>query len=99
MPGRLLDMDGNALDGVEVSINPPGVIGRELYRFAAPTGKPAMADKNGLFYIENVVPDLKFWLNLRRERTFFVGEPRIGVKQIKPGETLDLGDVRVKPQH
>jgi RNA polymerase sigma factor (sigma-70 family) len=96
--GRLLDMDGNALDGVEVSLNPPGAIGRELYRFAVPTGKSVITDKDGRFHLESVVPDLKFWLNLRRERTFFVGEPRIGVKQIKPGETLDLGDRRVKPQ-
>jgi hypothetical protein len=95
--GRLLDEDGHPLDGIEVSINPPGVIGRELYRFAALNGKPVRTDQDGRFHIESVVPNLKFWLNLRRERTFFVGEPRIGVRQVKPGETLDLGAIRVKP--
>ncbi|MHB1424222.1 MAG: sigma-70 family RNA polymerase sigma factor [Gemmataceae bacterium] len=96
--GRLLDGDGNPLEGVEVSINPPGVIGSELYRFAAPSGKPAHTDKDGRFRIEGVVPDLKFWLNLRKERTFFIGVPRIGVRQVKAGEALDLGDIRTKPQ-
>lgn len=95
--GRLLDENGHPLDGVEVSINPPGATGSELYRFAAPSGKPVRTDKDGRFRIESVVPNLKFWLNLRRERTYFVGEPRIGTRQVKPAETLDLGDLRIKP--
>jgi RNA polymerase sigma factor (sigma-70 family) len=95
--GRLLDGDGHPLEGVEVSINPPEGSGSELYRFAAPSGKPVRTDKDGRFRIESVVPNLKFWLNSRRERIFFVGEPRIGVRQVKPGETLDLGALRVKP--
>jgi len=95
--GQLLDADGKPLEGVDVSINPPGTIGSELYRFAAPSGKPVRTDKDGRFHIEGVVPNLKFWMNLRRERTFFVGEPRIGVRQVKPGEALDLGAVSVKP--
>jgi hypothetical protein len=95
--GRLLDGDGSPLEGVEVSINPDTRIGSELYRFAAPTGKPVHTDKDGRFRITGVVPDLRFRLNLRKELTFFVGEPRIDVKRIRPGETLDLGNVPVKP--
>jgi hypothetical protein len=30
------------------------------------------------------------------DRTYFAGEPRSGDMQLKSGETLDLGDVRVK---
>jgi RNA polymerase sigma factor (sigma-70 family) len=95
--GRLLDTDGNPLDGVEVSINPTEDTGSGLYRSAKPSGKPVRTDKDGRFRVEGVVPGLKFWLGLRRDQTYFVGEPRIGTKQVKPGEALDLGDVRVKP--
>jgi hypothetical protein len=54
-------------------------------------------DKNGRFRIEGIVPEVKFMLNVYQGRTFLVGEPRIGARQVKPGETLDLGDRRVKP--
>ena len=40
---------------------------------------------------------MRFRLGIVRGRTFFLGEPPIGDKQLKPAETLDLGDVRVKP--
>jgi RNA polymerase sigma factor (sigma-70 family) len=95
--GRLLDTDGNPLDGVEVSINPPEEAGSELYRFAKGSEKPVRTDKDGRFRVEGVVPGLKFWLGLRRDQTFFVGEPRGGLKQVKPGEALDLGNVRARP--
>jgi hypothetical protein len=95
--GRLLDGDGSPVEGVEVSIIPNTRIGSELYRFADPTGKPVHTDRDGRFCISGVVPDLKFRLNLRNERTLFVGEPRVDIRQIGPGQTLDLGNVRVKP--
>ncbi|HEY7312760.1 MAG TPA: sigma-70 family RNA polymerase sigma factor [Gemmataceae bacterium] len=96
--GRLLDGDGNPLEGVEVSIVAQTDIGRELYRFA-PTGNLSVTDTEGRFRLEGVVPDLKFTLNLRRGRTFFVGERSIGARQLKPGEILDLGDVRTKQRN
>jgi RNA polymerase sigma factor (sigma-70 family) len=95
--GRLLDTDGNALDGVEVSINPPEEAGSELYRFAKGSDKPVRTDKDGRFRVEGVVPGLKFWLGLRQDQIVIVGDPRFGLKQVKPGEKLDLGDIRVKP--
>jgi RNA polymerase sigma factor (sigma-70 family) len=94
--GRLLDVDGNALDGVDISVNPIRDIGSELYRFAAGLNTPVRTDKDGSFRLTGVLPGLKFYLSLRRERTYFVGVPRIGARQVKPGETLKLGDVRAK---
>ena len=94
--GRLLDADGKSLQGVEVSINPTGVFGRGLYR-DAPVGKPVRTDKEGRFRLEDAVPNLPFWLYMQRQRTLFDSEPSIGERQLKPGESLDLGDVRVKP--
>jgi hypothetical protein len=37
-------------------------------------------------------------LNLSFLQTGLTSKPRIGVRLVKPGETLDLGDVRVKPR-
>jgi hypothetical protein len=54
-------------------------------------------DKEGRFRIEGIVPETKFRLAFVHGRAFVVAEPPIGDKQVKSGETLDLGDVRVKP--
>jgi hypothetical protein len=96
--GRLLDADGNPVEGAEVSISPEGHTGRDLYRLADPTGKPVRTDTDGRFRVQGVVPGVRFGLNLRHERGFLVGEPRLGVRQIAPGQALDLGDIRTKPR-
>jgi hypothetical protein len=44
------------------------------------------------------VPGLKFGLSLRHGRKYLAGDPRIGTRQVKPGETLDLGDRRTIPR-
>jgi RNA polymerase sigma factor (sigma-70 family) len=96
--GRLLDADGQPQDDVEVA--PVGLdkTVRELYRQLDQRRGPVRTDRNGRFRLEGVVPGVKFQLSLRQGRTFLVGEPRIGTKEIKPGQSLDLGDVRTKPQ-
>jgi hypothetical protein len=40
---------------------------------------------------------VEFRLGIVQGQTLFVTEPPLGDKQLKPGETLDLGDVLVKP--
>ncbi len=94
--GRLLDGDGNPLGGVEVMIDPVSEAGGSLYALAARPRTPVRTDKEGRFRLENIVPGLPFWLR-RWETMYFVAERAVGVQQVKPGEALDLGDVRVKP--
>jgi RNA polymerase sigma factor (sigma-70 family) len=89
--GRALDREGRPIAGAEVNLSSPDAAARELYRQMVHT------DKDGRFRIEGLVPDVKFNLNVYQGRTFLVGEPRIGVRQVKPGATLDLGDLRLKP--
>jgi hypothetical protein len=47
-------------------------------------------DRDGRFRLEGLVPDLKFGLSLHQGRTFLVGTPRIGLKEVGAGKTLDL---------
>jgi hypothetical protein len=95
--GRLLGEDGIPLKDVEVSIHFDWSIGRELYRMAAPSGKPVRTDKDGRFRIDGVVPNLKFDLQLRQGRTTLIRAERFGVLQVKASEIANLGDVKVKP--
>ena len=94
--GRVLDRDGQPLSGADVNVILSDQSGFELYRVAQyqPTSR---TDKDGRFRLEDIVPEMKFTLGIVRGRTSFAGEPHIGVRQVKPGETLDLGDLRVKP--
>ena len=95
--GRLLDCDGLPIAGAFVDPNPPEGRAHELYRQLRQRRPPIRTDKNGRFRLEGIVPGMQFMLSIYQERTFLDGEPRIGERQVKPGETLDLGAVRVKP--
>jgi len=97
LTGRLLDLDGSPLVGAQVSIGPQSYISRDLYQKANPTGKPIRTDKDGRFTLTGIVPGISFSLQTQREQAYFRGNPRIGWRQLKPGETLDLGDWRMEP--
>lgn len=94
--GRLLDAGGQPLAGADVSLVVSDFNAIALY-YAAGHQPGARTDKAGRFRIEGIVPETKFWLNIVQGRTSFAVDPPLDAKQIKSGETLDLGDVRVKP--
>jgi RNA polymerase sigma factor (sigma-70 family) len=95
--GRVLDREGQPIAGAEVNLSSPDNDASELYQQLDQRRKMIHTDKDGRFRIEGIVPDVKFQLRIYQGRTFLVGEPRIGARQVKSGATLDLGDVRVKP--
>jgi RNA polymerase sigma factor (sigma-70 family) len=96
--GRFLEVEGAPLAGAEVAIYPPDRIAFELYRFLVRTSTPVKTDKDGRFTVSDVVPGVKVSVQTRRGNTYYVGEPRIGLRQVEPGKTLDLGDWKVRPQ-
>ncbi|MBI1916034.1 MAG: sigma-70 family RNA polymerase sigma factor [Planctomycetes bacterium] len=96
--GRLLDTDGQPLAGATVGANYADATARELERQLAQGREVVRTDKEGRFRLEGLVPGMKFSLTLRHGGSYLVGEPRIGLKEVAAGKTLDLGDVRVKPQ-
>ncbi len=89
---RFLDDEGNPLAGAAVSVGARSLTGRELYRFANPSGKPAVVDKDGRFTLTGVVPGMSFGLQTHKGERYFRGKPLIGLLKLKPGEMLDLGD-------
>ncbi len=95
--GRILDRDGQPITGANIDLSSPDGSASELYRQVRQSQQAVRTDKDGRFRVEGIVPEVKFTLGIMQGRTFFVGEPRISVRQVKPGETLDLGDIRVKP--
>jgi hypothetical protein len=98
MTGRLLNLNGTPLAGAQVSIGPQSYIGRDVYyRMPNPTGKPVFTDKDGRFTLTGIVPGISFSLQTQREQVPFRASPRIGWRQLKPGETLDLGDWKMEP--
>jgi RNA polymerase sigma factor (sigma-70 family) len=90
--GRMVELDGNPLVGAEISVNAQGEVARELYRFANPAGKMVVTDKDGRFRLPGVVPGVTFYLQIRRGEHYYGGKPKIGQRNLKPAQHLDLGD-------
>src|SRR5262249_17308915 len=94
---RFLEIDGSPLVGAEVSCSSNDRVTSELYRHLERTTTPAKTDQDGRFTLTGVVPGAPFNLQTRKGTAYYAGEPRIGQRQVEPGQTLDLGDRKLKP--
>jgi RNA polymerase sigma factor (sigma-70 family) len=95
--GRVLDAAGQPVAGAMVMLSLPDDAMQELYRLVAQRQEPVRTGTDGRFRVHGVIANMKFGLNFQKERAYLVGEPRIGQKQVAPGQLLDLGDLRTKP--
>jgi RNA polymerase sigma factor (sigma-70 family) len=95
LTGRLVDDDGKPVAGVRLgwtypSLSPPGM---------APPGEAFTTDGAGRFRVEGLAPGSKFEIILsggaKKDTPFSAGEALKG-HVLEPGQTKDLGDVRVK---
>jgi RNA polymerase sigma factor (sigma-70 family) len=94
--GRMVEEDGAPLAGAEISVNAQGSAASELYRFANPSGKLPVTDSQGRFTLTGVVPGMPFYLQIHKGEHYYGGKPKIGQRNLKPGESLELGDRTVE---
>jgi hypothetical protein len=96
--GKLVDTDKQPIAGVTVGLQFPNGPGSELYREANAGKPPVVTAADGSFKLEGVVPGVRFFLSLVKGQSYFVGEPKIGLRQAEAGKTLELGALPVRAQ-
>jgi RNA polymerase sigma factor (sigma-70 family) len=99
LKGRFVEIDGTPLVGAELSLYSPDGIIREMYRYLAPRSSAVKTDAEGRFTLPDVLPGVPIGIQTHKGMTYYVGEPRIGTRQVEPGQTFDLGERKLKPQN
>jgi hypothetical protein len=99
LTGRLQEVDGTPISGAVVSVSCPDRVGSELYRNLERDAPVVKTDKDGRFSLPGIVPGVKVYLQTHLGRTYYVGEPKIGLLEVEPGKTFDLGERKMKPQN
>ncbi len=96
--GRLLDTDGKPLAGALVGVMyremSAGQIHQHIHR-----SKQTVTDADGSFTVDELIPELMFELSIYRGKRHFEREARTSESaiQVKPGESRDLGSIKLKP--
>jgi protocatechuate 3,4-dioxygenase beta subunit len=94
--GRAIDADGGPLPGTEISLYSTDRNAFRLYELLR-RDRRVVADKDGHFAIEFVVPDIPFRLVFRKGEKLYHANQPIEDRSLKSGETIDVGDVTLKP--
>ncbi len=96
--GRLLDSDGKPLAGIVVDVRYQDRAAREIHE-TIHKAKQAVTDADGLFSLDELIPQRRFELSLHHGKHRFKREtkPDDPTVQIESGECRDLGAIKLKP--
>jgi hypothetical protein len=72
-------------------------VGRELTKSQSRWSMPR-TEKDGRFRVEAIVPGIKVDFGFVKGRQQFVPQTPLQIKPLQSSQTLDVGDVRVKPR-
>jgi RNA polymerase sigma factor (sigma-70 family) len=96
--GRLLDQDGQLISGASVAALYEGQVGNDLARELRRRYELPRTDDQGRFRLTGIVPGSKFDLGFVKGRERLKPETQLEIKPLAAGKSLNLGDIRVKPQ-
>jgi RNA polymerase sigma factor (sigma-70 family) len=96
--GRVVDMDGQPVQGANVAAVYSGQVGRELVKELQRRDELPRTDENGRFRLGGIVPGRKFEILLAKGQQRLEREARADVGPLEAGKNLNLGDIRVKSQ-
>jgi RNA polymerase sigma factor (sigma-70 family) len=99
LTGRLLDQDGQPIRGAQVAALYAGQVGNDLARELRRRFELPRTDDQGRFRLQGIVPGLKFDLGFIKGRQQLKAESRKDILPLQPRQTVELGDLRVKPEH
>jgi RNA polymerase sigma factor (sigma-70 family) len=97
--GRVFDAEGKPVPHAEISVVLATTVATvEITNYVRRHHPPVRTDTDGRFRLTGITPDVKFGFNIRSGETFLVGKPPLGMKEVKPGATLDVGEFRTEPR-
>jgi hypothetical protein len=96
--GRLLDADGHPVAGAEVWTLYAGPVGEQLWRSLSQRIIQPQTDEEGRFRLEGIVPGLTWRFAFLKGREPLEAATNLDIKPLESGQSLDLGNIRVKPR-
>ena len=98
LAGRLLHQDGQPIRGANVGALYARQVGSDLARELRRRFELPRTDDHGRFRLTGIVPGLKFDLGFLKGRQRLKPETRLEINPLQARQTLDLGDIRMKPE-
>jgi hypothetical protein len=95
--GRLVDAEGQPIADAEILTHYAQSDGGYVAGFLLQDVLPR-TDKEGHFRMEGIVPGLKVNLGFLKDRQR-LPLPPLNIKPLQSGQTIDVGDIRVKPSN